>query len=156
MVFWPLSPFLTTQTPRPVYKPRSVHSRRRWAVISLGHRSPGGSSGLPGTLGRAALTPKGWSLLGLAPGGGCLAGALLRSPVVSYTTISPLPHPRRYVSVALSGTLRRPGCYPAPCPVERGLSSTLYQGRDRPTDLGIFIIPHLAQEESISCRAGNL
>lgn len=31
------------------------------------------------------------SLLGLAPGGGCPAAALLRTPVVSYATISPLP-----------------------------------------------------------------
>jgi hypothetical protein len=30
-------------------------------------------------------------LLGLAPGGGYLAAALLRAPVVSYTTFSPLP-----------------------------------------------------------------
>ncbi|KPL74243.1 hypothetical protein AC812_13150 [Bellilinea caldifistulae] len=29
-------------------------------------------------------------LLGFAPGGGCLAAALLRTPVVSYTTFSPL------------------------------------------------------------------
>ena len=55
-----------------------------------------------------------------------------RSPealVVSYTTVSPLPVPsdqeghRRSV---LCGTFRRvtpPGRYPAPCPVESGLSS---------------------------------
>jgi len=30
-------------------------------------------------------------LLDLAPGGGCLAAALLQTPVVSYTAISPLP-----------------------------------------------------------------
>jgi len=30
-------------------------------------------------------------LLDLAPGGGCLAAALLHTPVVSYTAISPLP-----------------------------------------------------------------
>ena len=43
-------------------------------------------------------------LLGLAPDGGCLAAALLRSPVVSYTTFSPLPPQGRSVSVALSGS----------------------------------------------------
>jgi len=71
-------------------------------------------------------------LLDLAPDGGCLAVALLRAPVVSYTTISPLPLTgfhmgrqacRRYVSVARSDRLPRPGCYPAPCSQECGLSS---------------------------------
>ncbi len=33
-------------------------------------------------------------LLDLAPGGGCLAAALLQTPVVSCTTISPLPSPQ--------------------------------------------------------------
>ena len=36
---------------------------------------------------RKGLSP----LLGLAPTGGCLAAALLPTPVVSYTTFSPLP-----------------------------------------------------------------
>jgi hypothetical protein len=51
--------------------------------------------------------------------------------VVSYTTVSPLPvagfHPRLRRS-ALCCTFRRvtpPGSYPAPCPVESGLSSTV-------------------------------
>ena len=37
--------------------------------------------------------------------------------------------PRRYVSVARSGELPRPGGYPAPCSVECGLSSTSRQAR---------------------------
>lgn len=73
-------------------------------------------------------------LLDLAPGGGCLAAALLQTPVVSYTAISPLPSEqvspgeklaiRRYISVARSDRFPRPGCYPAPCSQECGLSST--------------------------------
>jgi len=53
-----------------------------------------------------------------------------RSPaplVVSYTTVSPLPVPEGHRRSALCGTVRRvspPGCYPAPCPAESGLSST--------------------------------
>ena len=69
------------------------------------------------------------SLLGVAPGGVCHATPVTGGPVRSYRTFSPLPvHPperghRRYV---LCGTFRRlspPGCYPAPCPAELGLSS---------------------------------
>lgn len=63
-------------------------------------------------------------LLDLAPPGGCLADALLQSPVVFYTAVSPLPLAGRYVSVALSGGLLQPGCYPAGCSAECGLSST--------------------------------
>jgi len=48
---------------------------------------------------------------------------LLPAPVVSYTTFSPSPF-RLFVSVALSGRLLRPGVSPAPCPAQRGLSST--------------------------------
>jgi len=33
-------------------------------------------------------------MLGLAPGGGCLAGRVATPPVVSYTTFSPLPRER--------------------------------------------------------------
>jgi hypothetical protein len=36
-------------------------------------------------------------LLGLAPDGGYQAAALLRTPVVSYTTFSPLPLTRRFI-----------------------------------------------------------
>jgi len=52
------------------------------------------------------------------------------TPVVSYTTISPLPLVWRYVSVARSGRFfprgnPHPGRYPAMCSVECGLSSAL-------------------------------
>lgn len=84
------------------------------------------------------------SLLGLAPGGGYLAiritanaGGLLRH---LFTITS--RNARLFVSVALFRQVRslrrlpRPGCYPTPCSLECGLSSTPQtQGRDRPTDL---------------------
>ncbi len=50
-----------------------------WAIIYLGRRLPAASSDLPGTrTGRAAPRPpkRVSSLLGLAPGGGCLAAAV--------------------------------------------------------------------------------
>ena len=49
-------------------------ARRRVATIYLGRRSPDASSGLPGTRWRATC----WSLLGLAPGGACLAATVTR------------------------------------------------------------------------------
>ena len=53
---------------RPAYKPRSVP--RRVAVIYLGRQLPAASSSLPETGGGASSAS---SLLGLAPGGVCLA-----------------------------------------------------------------------------------
>jgi len=54
-----------------------------------------------------------------------LASRCVSTPLVrSYRTISPLPASRR--AVCFCATFRRvapPGCYPAPCPVELGLSS---------------------------------
>ena len=54
-----------------------------------------------------------------------LASRCVSTPLVrSYRTISPLPTSRR--AVCFCATFRRvapPGCYPAPCPVELGLSS---------------------------------
>ncbi len=110
-------------------------------IIYLGGLSPTPSCSLPETQGKRAASRLPWqtlSLLGLAPDGGYLAAALLPAPVVSYTAISPLPanrarFNRRYLSVALfrqvtgcaqgAFTGPRPGCYPASCPVECGLSS---------------------------------
>lgn len=81
-------------------------------------------------------------LLGLAPGGGRLAAALLRTPVVSYTAFSPSPREGQSVSVARSGRLPRPALSAAPRPMECGLSSTTpARGRGRPTGLGVSIIP---------------
>jgi len=79
-------------------KPSSVPRLPGAAIIYLGPRLLEGTSGLPGSLGRAVLTP-GFpgdaSLCGLAPGGVFQA---LRSPgslVGSYPTVSPLPLARR-------------------------------------------------------------
>src|SRR5690606_42130174 len=58
----------------------------------------------------------------------------LPGPLVgSYSTLSPLPVPERHRRSALCCTFRRvtpPGSYPAPCPVESGLSSVF---RPRPS-----------------------
>lgn len=97
------------------------------------------------------------SCLALLPAGVTWPRALLHAPVVSYTTVSPsLPSPLRpspsgrgdgdegelFVSVALfrqvraSRRLSRPGCYPTPCSMECGLSSTpSTRSRDCPTNL---------------------
>ena len=101
------------------------------------------------------------SLLGLAPAGGYLAAALLRTPVVSYTTISPLPHlsphpstfpveggeSGRYVSVARSGRFSSEGGSPPrvlPGGLLCGVRTFLDPGHPepRPSDWpGVVIIP---------------
>ena len=71
------------------------------------------------------------SLLGLAPGGGCLAAciaAVAGGLLHRLFTITALR--RLTVSVALSGKLPRPGVSPVPCSVECGLSSTLRQSAE--------------------------
>jgi len=82
------------------------------------------------------LVPKGVassasSLLGLAPGGGYLAarvttgaGGLLHH----LFTITGANAPAVCFSVALFRRVAPPGCYPAPCPVEPGLSSPRFRG----------------------------
>ena len=69
--------------------------------------------------------PRQHPLSGLAPGEVYLASRVTATPVVSYTTVSPLPRPKPWRSV-LCGTVSRitpGGCYPPPCPVEPGRSS---------------------------------
>ena len=100
-------------------------------IIYLGWLLPTSSCGLPETAaltGRRTSRPCLFSLLlfDLAPDRGCRVSALLRLPVVSYTTFAPLPVARRYVSVALSVGLPRPGNSPVSCPLECGLSSTCH------------------------------
>ena len=85
--------------------------------------------------------------LALLPAGVTWPRTLLRAPVVFYTTFSPLP-PSCGAAVCFCGPFRqvhasrrfpRPGCYPTPCSMECGLSSTpTTQDRDRPTDLRHF------------------
>ena len=106
---------------------RVLSPPKRGRTISLGPASPPASSDLPGTrTGRATPRP----LFGLAPGGACRATSVTGRPVRSYRTVSPLPEPPRggHRRSALCCAFRRrhqtaPGCYPAPCPVELGLSS---------------------------------
>ena len=111
-------------------------------TISLGSLLPGCSCSLPGSAHpegcrrRAAspLTNSDRSCLALLPVGVtwpahyCARRWSLTPPFHPYLHPDPLPERekgfRRYVSVALSGRFLRPGCYPTPCPVERGLSST--------------------------------
>ncbi len=102
---------------------------------------------------RWLLVQPGWFLFGLAPGGGCLAAALLRTPVVSYTTISPLPSPQS----APIGRERGSGgifLWPDPAPygtpgVTRRLAlrsadfPRSQRDRDLLTNLGSCIIPGL-------------
>ncbi len=121
---------------RPTCKPRSV---RRWiavygpkglssrvsdacAIIYLGPASPPGSSSLPEARTERAAPRLCLALLRM---GVAWPAPLLEPPVVSYTTVSPL-----LLACARSGLflwpcprVSPPGCYPAPCPVERGLSS---------------------------------
>jgi len=97
------------------------------------------------------------SLLGLAPGGGYLAthitaraGGPLHHLFTLTTPTSPPPDRERsgggavcfcgpFRQVHASRRFPRPGCYPTPCSVECGLSSTpTTQSRDRPTDLRPF------------------
>ena len=67
-------------------------------TIYLGPTLPAGSSGLPedGTGRPCSVRRSGRTVLlfGLAPGGVCTTPALLRAPVRSYRTISPLPRKR--------------------------------------------------------------
>jgi len=75
---------------------------------------------------RATPVPRGADpLLGLAPGGGCLAGAVANAAgglLLHLFTLTP-GEPE---ADCFCGPIRRiapPGCYPAPCSVEFGLSS---------------------------------
>ncbi len=86
----------------------STSPKRGWAIISLGRRSPAGSCSLPGTVGRAALPPRREMVPAWPCSGRGLPGRrITAAPVVSYTTLSPLPN-QRYLwlggllSVALS------------------------------------------------------
>jgi len=115
-------------------------------IIYLGRLLPTCSCGLPeapALAGKRTSSPGRISLLlfDLAPDRGCPADALLRSPVVSYTAISPLPVARWYVSVALSVRLPCPGYFPVSCSLECGLSSVRPTACDHLISLGKVIIP---------------
>src|SRR6266508_6584200 len=76
-----------------------------WTVISLGRRSPSASSGAPGDGAGHAIAP----IHRLAPGRACLV-----SPACADRHCGAGPR------------LAADGCYPLPCPVESGLSSTAF------------------------------
>ena len=99
-----------------------------------GCTSPCSSSSLPGisasSLKRGDEQPparitRATSLLGLAHFGGCLAVLIAEDAGGLLHHLFTLTGNRRYVSVARSGRLPRPGGYPAKCSIECGLSSTL-------------------------------
>jgi len=127
------------EIPRPAYKPHSVSesnaSARRSSLWARRYRLALAAYPKPGyarkrTRRRAASSRNaGRLLLGLAPGGGCLAagvatcaGELL--PHLFTLTSASHRKPKHCVSVARSGRLLLPGGYPAPCSIECGLSST--------------------------------
>ena len=120
-------------------KPGSVphavcsHTSRAAAAIRLGPGLLQSSSSQPGrSMRNAPAVVSAPPLFGLAPGGVCHAGAVTRTPVRSYRTLSPLPDPvpseevaghRRY---ALCGTF--PGVAPGgryPPPLFRGARTFL-------------------------------
>jgi hypothetical protein len=149
---------------RSSYKPRSVRravsnrlgrsTHTVGAIIYLHPTSRLGSSGRPGARReRATPRPEGLrSCLALLLAGVAWPPTLLPTPVVSYTTFSPLPESQSTTwsrqcglrCFRLSGgrflwsypRVAPPGGYPAPCSRERGLSSDVLRqaqdARDRP------------------------
>ncbi len=108
------------------------------AIIHLGHPLLDASSDLPGSLRRATcLLPLERKqsppyLVFLRVG---FTSRRMSPPcaVVSYTAFSPLPvfpivmeKHRRFVFCCTFRCLTTPGCYPAPCPMEFGLSSSRF------------------------------
>jgi len=122
------------------------------ASIYLGRRLPGASCGQPGAnaaSGRhrrprsAAADAAGRPLFGLAPGGVWPAGVLPHRWCALTAPFHPCPaSPKRCRAVCFCATFRRvapPGCYPAPCPMELGLSSPACAGADAwPTPLPLY------------------
>jgi hypothetical protein len=150
--------------PKPADKPGSVSLAEPGRRPSLwGGGCPPSLAAYPG-LGRdgpprirVGTSPAPTSpLLGLAPGGGCLAarvaahagGLLHRLFTITPSLALPRVRGRERVgavcfSVALFRRVTPPGHYPAPCPVEPGLSSPCERfdrltvpGRDRLAGLG--------------------
>jgi hypothetical protein len=132
-------------------------------AISLGGLLPDRSSSLPGSAIPEGIGRRAASLLH-SSNGPCLALLLTGVAWPAHYcarrwSLTPPFHPyfhpfplslwervgervdQRYVSVARSGRLLRPGNYPTPCPVERGLSSTAKCKRGHPTSLGSYMIP---------------
>src|SRR6185503_20952006 len=129
--------------PEEACKPGSVsRACARAAIISLGRRLPGVSSGLtrePRAGHPIAL------LFGLAPGGVYRAGAVTRVAGEllphRFTLTVPLTRRGGLLSVALIRGVAPPGRYPAPCPAEPGLSSRrVAAAGDRPAFSGALTV----------------
>ena len=111
------------------------------AVIHLAPGSLPGSSGLPKSVGRAALIPCGKAFLfDLAPCGVCRAAAVASDAVRSYRTISPLPRRRRggIFSVALSVGSPLPRVTRHTALWSSDFPRPLVRGRDCPDDSGSY------------------
>ncbi len=116
------------------YKPGSVPGFLQAATISLGRPSPDASSSLPGDSAGRLISP--YVTLhqaGFAQVSGCPKPRALLPHDCTLTDGPQIPRLqsepedyayRRYVSVALSLGSPPTGCYPAPCPMVPGLSST--------------------------------
>ncbi len=131
----------------------------RWwrRIISLGRRSPAASSSLPGTPATRWSQRRGPRLVPAWPCSGWGLPCRPRDREARWALTPPF-HPclcsrRSHRRSVLCGTFRRlttPGRYPAPCPVELGLSSTERRlagadGRD----------PHSLPILSNSCRSSR-
>src|SRR6058998_3447039 len=101
------------------------------ATISLGRPLPDASSNLPGSrVRRAASSP----LFGLSPGGVYQAGGVTASAgalLPHRFTLASDRSPRRFVFCGTFPGIAPAGRYPAPCPVELGLSSSRAVGAAR-------------------------
>ncbi len=76
-------------------------------------------------------------LLGLAPGGACPPPCYHDRPGALTSRFHPYLPAFCGIAVCFCGAIRRvasPGCYPAPCSVELGLSSPLAFAAERPPD----------------------
>jgi len=91
-------------------------------IIPLGPRLPGASSDLPGSLGGP---PSNAPLFGLAPGGVFQAGgvATAAGELLPHLFTLTVDVPRRSGLCGTFPGVAPAGDYPAPCPVELGLSS---------------------------------
>src|SRR5688572_18928904 len=97
-----------------------------WTVISLGRKLPSASSGAPGDGAGHAIVP----IHRLAPGRACLV-----SPACADRHCGAGPR------------LAADGCYPLPCPVESGLSSTAFAAATVwPARIFILTVPCRAEK----------
>lgn len=140
-------------------------------TISLEPKLPWASSNLPENFGRADLSPvalkfpsrKAGSvpLFGFAPGDAYPAICVTTDAVGSYPTISPLPAhgfpciPAVYF-LWRSCRITPPGRYPAPRPLESGLSSRrrILRAATRPTPTTLFIVALRIGKASTAHREG--